>query len=287
MNMLQVASHVRKEEIMTRDDIRFIADFLKKESGISLDEGKSHLINSRLFPAMRDLGVGSTAEMISRIRNGDRIVSRYLIEIMTTNETFFFRDERVFEFFEKEIVRKLDGRFWDKGKLRIWSAACSYGQEAYSIAMILSQNRTYLGNRKVEILGSDISEEALTRARSGIYSDFEMNRGLPPHYRDRYFNKASNGASWRISDDIRQMVRFRHFNLMDDFCQLGTFEIVFMRNVLLYFDNETRISVLKKLHRQIAPQGILVLGGVETVSGLRTLYRQIPGQRGFFEKVTT
>lgn len=285
--MLQVASHVRKEEIMTRDDIRFIADFLKKESGISLDEGKSHLINSRLFPAMRDLGVGSTAEMISRIRNGDRIVSRYLIEIMTTNETFFFRDERVFEFFEKEIVRKLDGRFWDKGKLRIWSAACSYGQEAYSIAMILSQNRTYLGNRKVEILGSDISEEALTRARSGIYSDFEMNRGLPPHYRDRYFNKASNGASWRISDDIRQMVRFRHFNLMDDFCQLGTFEIVFMRNVLLYFDNETRISVLKKLHRQIAPQGILVLGGVETVSGLRTLYRQIPGQRGFFEKVTT
>lgn len=285
--MLQVASHVRKEEIMTRDDIRFIADFLKKESGISLDEGKSHLINSRLFPAMRDLGVGSTAEMISRIRNGDRMVSRYLIEIMTTNETFFFRDERVFEFFEKEIVRKLDGRFWDKGKLRIWSAACSYGQEAYSIAMILSQNRTYLGNRKVEILGSDISEEALTRARSGIYSDFEMNRGLPPHYRDRYFNKASNGASWRISDDIRQMVRFRHFNLMDDFCQLGTFEIVFMRNVLLYFDNETRISVLKKLHRQIAPQGILVLGGVETVSGLRTLYRQIPGQRGFFEKVTT
>lgn len=285
--MLQVASHVRKEEIMTRDDIRFIADFLKKESGISLDEGKSHLINSRLFPAMRDLGVGSTAEMISRIRNGDRIVSRYLIEIMTTNETFFFRDERVFEFFEKEIVRKLDGRFWDKGKLRIWSAACSYGQEAYSIAMILSQNRTYLGNRKVEILGSDISEEALTRARSGIYSDFEMNRGLPPHYRDRYFNKASNGASWRISDDIRQMVRFRHFNLMDDFCQLGTFEIVFMRNVLLYFDNETRISVLKKLHRQIAPQGILVLGGVETVSGLRTLYRQIPGQRGFFEKMTT
>lgn len=285
--MLQVASHVRKEEIMTRDDIRFIADFLKKESGISLDEGKSHLINSRLFPAMRDLGVGSTAEMISRIRNGDRIVSRYLIEIMTTNETFFFRDERVFEFFEKEIVRKLDGRFWDKGKLRIWSAACSYGQEAYSIAMILSQNRTYLGNRKVEILGSDISEEALTRARSGIYSDFEMNRGLPPHYRDRYFNKASNGASWRISDDIRQMVRFRHFNLMDDFCQLGTFEIVFMRNVLLYFDNETRTSVLKKLHRQIAPQGILVLGGVETVSGLRTLYRQIPGQRGFFEKMTT
>lgn len=285
--MLQVASHVRKEEIMTRDDIRFIADFLKKESGISLDEGKSYLINSRLFPAMRDLGVGSTAEMISRIRNGDRIVSRYLIEIMTTNETFFFRDERVFEFFEKEIVRKLDGRFWDKGKLRIWSAACSYGQEAYSIAMILSQNRTYLGNRKVEILGSDISEEALTRARSGIYSDFEMKRGLPPHYRDRYFNKASNGASWRISDDIRQMVRFRHFNLMDDFCQLGTFEIVFMRNVLLYFDNETRTSVLKKLHRQIAPQGILVLGGVETVSGLRTLYRQIPGQRGFFEKVTT
>lgn len=285
--MLQVASHVRKEEIMTRDDIRFIADFLKKESGISLDEGKSHLINSRLFPAMRDLGVGSTAEMISRIRNGDRIVSRYLIEIMTTNETFFFRDERVFEFFEKEIVRKLDGRFWDKGKLRIWSAACSYGQEAYSIAMILSQNRTYLGNRKVEILGSDISEEALTRARSGIYSDFEMKRGLPPHYRDRYFNKASNGASWRISDDIRQMVRFRHFNLMDDFCQLGTFEIVFMRNVLLYFDNETRTSVLKKLHRQIAPQGILVLGGVETVSGLRTLYRQIPGQRGFFEKMTT
>jgi chemotaxis protein methyltransferase CheR len=165
--------------------------------------------------------------------------------------------------------------------LRIWSAAASSGQEAYSLAMIVAEAAPSLSGRQVEILGTDISREQLARAREGLYSQFEVQRGLPVQSLVRHFRK--EGTSWRISDALREMVSFREWNLLEDIRPLGKFDVVYCRNVLIYFDGPTKTRVLDAIAAQLAPDGLLYLGGAETVIGLTDRFVVSPGDWGVYE----
>jgi chemotaxis protein methyltransferase CheR len=205
-----------------------------------------------------------------------------VIEAMTTNESFFFRDERPFTHFKTQALPRLLSARASSAKLRIWSAAASTGQEAYSLAMILAENKAIIGQRAIEILGTDIAREPLARAQEGLYSQFEVQRGLPIQNLVKYFRK--DGLNWRISDNIRAMVQFKISNLLFDIRGLGQFDIVFCRNVLIYFDQPTKARVLEAIARQMAPDGILYLGGAETVLGITSAFVAQAGERGVYER---
>jgi chemotaxis protein methyltransferase CheR len=200
---------------------------------------------------------------------------------MTTNESFFFRDDKPFAHVRAHALPRLHAARPTGAKLRIWSAAASSGQEAYSLAMLLAEQRAMLTGREVEILGTDLSREQLARARAALYTQFEVQRGLPMQYLVKYFTK--DGLNWRVAAPIRAMASFREWNLLADPRPLGRFDIVFCRNVLIYFDQKTKRRVLDGIARQMAPDGLLYLGGAETVIGLDTPFAPVAGERGVYE----
>jgi chemotaxis protein methyltransferase CheR len=200
---------------------------------------------------------------------------------MTTNETFFFRDEKPFAHVRTQALPRLHAARPAGARLRIWSAAASAGQEAYSLAMIVAEQRASLGTRVVEILGTDIAREQLARARQGLYTQFEVQRGLPMQMLVKHFRK--DGANWRISDALRAAVQFREFNLLSDPRPLGQFDIVFCRNVLIYFDPPTKAKVLAAIAGCLAPDGVLFLGGAETVLGISDRFVAHPADRGVYQ----
>ncbi len=202
---------------------------------------------------------------------------------MTTNETSFFRDNKPFDTFRKEILPQILERKAATKQLRIWSAAASTGQEAYSLAMLLRDEGARLAGWKIEIVGTDISEAALRQARSGVFSHFEVQRGLPAQMLVKNFEKVD--GSWRISAALRAMVQFRQFNLLENLSPLGSFDAVFCRNVLIYFDIETKAQVLAAIARRMTDQGVLFLGGAETVLGITDLLEPVPGSRGVYRSV--
>jgi chemotaxis protein methyltransferase CheR len=207
-----------------------------------------------------------------------------VVEAMTTNETFFFRDKLPFEHFRDTVLPALiEARAREK-RIRIWCAACSTGQEPYSLAMALKSNTDGLGAKlagfRIDIVGTDISGDVLERAKSGIYSQFEVQRGLPIHQLVKFFSQT--GEAWQIAAEIRAMVQFRTLNLLKDFSALGTFDIVFCRNVLIYFDQQTKIGVLNRLARQIPVDGFLSLGAAETVVGLTDAFKPMTDRRGLY-----
>jgi chemotaxis protein methyltransferase CheR len=234
---------------------------------LALTEDKIYLLESRLSNVQRKWMFGNLEEMTKDMRlTPDRRLVTEVVDEMMTNETLFFRDDRPFKYFRTNLLPAMIKAREGKKTLRIWSAACSTGQEPYSIAMTLCESIPGLENWRIDILATDISETALAQASSGSFSQFEVQRGLPIQYVMKYFRQ--EGQSWKVSDKIRSMVKFENFNLMDRMERFGAFDIIFCRNVLIYFDEETKKKVLQSLARRLVPDSSLFLGGSETIIGL-------------------
>jgi chemotaxis protein methyltransferase CheR len=255
---------------MTPADFDFIAQMLKRRSGLVLTPEKVYLIQSRVTPLLRRHGVASVEALVARVRGGDEKITRDVVEAMTTNESFFFRDKTPFEHFEKLILPHMLQARASERRLRIWCAAASTGQEPYSLAMILREKAHLLNGWKVDIIGTDLSNEVLERAKSGLYSQFEVQRGLPVQMLVKYFTK--EGDQYRVKDEIRSAVQYRVANLLDPFVGFGTFDVVFCRNVLIYFDEVTKRSVLDRMAQVLSDDGYLLLGASEMVVGVTTSF---------------
>jgi chemotaxis protein methyltransferase CheR len=215
------------------------------------------------------------------LRGGlDRALQREIVEAMTTNETFFFRDAATFDTFRKALLPNLVAARAQAKTLRIWFAACSSGQEPYSVAMILEEERALLAGWSVELIGTDLSTEMVERSRGGLYSHFEAQRGLPIQMLAKYFDKEDQG--WRVKAPLRERVKFRTLNLLENFAALGTFDIIFCRNVLIYFELPTKRNILDRMSRQMSEPGVLFLGGAETVIGVSEKFVPHPGHAGIF-----
>ena len=266
---------------MTPLDYDFLRKALKARSGLVLSADKQYLVESRLLPIARKAGFANLGELVAALKRGDTdALMTKVVEAMTTNETFFFRDKTPFENFRSVVLPALLGSRRASRTIRIWSAAASTGQEPYSLAMALKDVEASVAGWRIEIIATDLASEVLEKAQAGIYSQFEVQRGLPIQLLIKYFTKV--GDMWRIAPEIRAMVKFKQLNLLADFSALGTFDVIFCRNVLIYFDQETKIGLLNRLSRIAAGDGYLVLGAAETVVGLTDSFRTVPELRGLY-----
>ncbi|WP_119459851.1 protein-glutamate O-methyltransferase [Rhodospirillaceae bacterium SYSU D60014] len=266
---------------MNVNDFDLICRILKDRSGLTLSKDKAYLLESRLLPVARRWKLTSFDELARLVRGQpDETLLCAITEAMTTNESFFFRDAKPFEQFQSLVLPRLLEARAHKRTIRIWSAACSTGQEPYSLAMILDAEANKLAGWRVEILATDLSNEIIDRAREGTYSQFEVQRGLPISMLVKYFQQV--GDRWQINAKIRDMVTFRSFNLLNDLTPLGSFDVVFCRNVLIYFDQQTKSTVLARIAKQMPNDGFLYLGGAETVLGVSDRFQVVDGQRGIY-----
>jgi chemotaxis protein methyltransferase CheR len=265
---------------VTPTEYEYLRKFLKDQSGLDLSADKQYLIESRLLPLARKAGISGIGELVQKLQSSSSALTTSVVEAMTTNETFFFRDKVPFDHFRDTIMPEVIKARAGRRSVRIWCAAGSTGQEPYSLAMCLKEMGAALNGWRVEIVATDLSQEVLEKARAGIYSQFEVQRGLPIQMLVKYFKQA--GETWQINPDVRAMVQHRQLNLLHDFSQLGTFDVIFCRNVLIYFDQDTKVSIFNRLARQIEPDGFLVLGAAETVVGLTDTFRPISDRRGLY-----
>jgi chemotaxis protein methyltransferase CheR len=266
---------------LTPQDFDYLRSLLKERSGLVLSADKQYLAESRLLPVARRNGLNGLNELVEKLKSraADPIAIS-VVEAMTTNETFFFRDKIPFEYFRKVIVPALIETHHRRHRIRIWCTAASTGQEPYSLAMVLCELADKLKGWRLDILATDISNDVLDKAKAGLYSQFEVQRGLPIHELVKYFTQ--NGEVWQISPELRSMVTFRQMNLLHDFSHLGFFDLVFCRNVLIYFDQKTKAGVLERLAGVIEPTGYLVLGAAETVVGLTDAFKPHHNYRGLY-----
>jgi chemotaxis protein methyltransferase CheR len=267
---------------MTPADYEFLRGYLKDRSGLVLSNDKQYLIDSRLMPVAREAGLESISELVAKLRTPlGRAVGEKVVEAMTTNESFFFRDKTPFDHLSNEMLPNLMDSRRSQRSIRIWCAAASTGQEPYSVAMIIKELGLKASAFRFEIIGTDISKEVLERAKAGSYSQFEVQRGLPIQLLLNYFTQ--KGDSWEIAPAIRQMVQYRHLNLFDNFSALGKFDVVFIRNVLIYFEQAAKVEILERVAKQMNPDAYMVLGAAETVVGLTTAFKGVPGCRGLYK----
>jgi chemotaxis protein methyltransferase CheR len=259
----------------------YLRKLLKERSGLVLAADKQYLVESRLLPVARKVGAGSLSELVTKLKGADaEPLAVDVVEAMTTNESFFFRDKIPFDHFRDTIMPSLLAARGVQRRIRIWCAACSTGQEPYSLAMILKEMGQQIAGWRIEIISTDLSREVLEKAKAGIYSQFEVQRGLPIQLLVKYFTQV--GEMWQVAPEIRAMVQYRTLNLLHDFSPLGAFDIVFCRNVLIYFDQERKIDVLDRLARVMEPDGYLVLGAAETVIGLTDTFKPVPDRRALY-----
>ncbi|MEO8713578.1 MAG: CheR family methyltransferase [Acetobacteraceae bacterium] len=257
------------------------ADLLRSRSGLAIGPDKLYLLETRLAPIVRRENLRDLASLAYRLRGpADEALERDVVEAMTTNESFFFRDEKPFTHFRAKTLPRLLAARPPRAPIRIWSAATAAGQEAYSLAMVVADSRAR--DRHVEIIGTDIARDQLGRAREGLYTQFEVQRGLPIQMLLKHFRKED--SDWRITAPLRAMVQFREWNLLDDPAPLGRFDVVFCRNVLIYFDQATKGRVLDAIARQMADDGRLYLGGAETVLGVTGRFTPVAEDRGVYAK---
>lgn len=267
---------------MKSEDFELFSVLVKQRSGLVLTADKTYLLESRLMPVARKWNMKGLEDIANSIRaRRDESLIHDVVEAMTTNETFFFRDQKPFDQFRKVILPELTKNRMSKKSIRIWSAASSSGQEAYSIAMIFAEEAPKYNDWKIEIIGTDFSSEMIERAKRGIYSQFEVQRGLPITLLVKYFSQIGTDK-WQIKDNIRQMVQFREGNLLADFGPVGVFDVIFCRNVLIYFDHPTKVRVLEAISNIIAPDGVLFLGGAETVLGITDRFKPLENERGIY-----
>jgi chemotaxis protein methyltransferase CheR len=268
---------------VTPDEYDYLRNLLRRRSGLVLTDDKRYLLESRLSPIARRIGAADLSDLVRRLQAtpSEGLVAE-IVETMTTNESFFFRDKAPFEHFRDFIMPELLSKRQSERRIRIWCAAAATGQEPYSVALFLSEMGNKLAGWEIEILATDLSTEVLERARSGFFSHFEVQRGLPIQLLLKYFSKA--GDEWQIAPQIRAMVEFRPFNLLDDFSCLGVFDVVICRNVLIYFGPDNKKNVLERLATSTAPDGFLMLGAAESVLGLSQRFRPLPNTRCLFAR---
>jgi chemotaxis protein methyltransferase CheR len=266
---------------VTPQDFDYLRKLLRERSGLVLSAEKQYLAESRLVPVARRHNIATLGDLVGKLKTAEQSpLATDVIEAMTTNETFFFRDRLPFDHFRDTVLPALITARAREKRIRIWCTAASTGQEPYSLAMILREFGARLAGLRVDIVATDISAEVLTRAKAGIYSQFEVQRGLPIQLLVKFF--AQVGENWQIAPEIRAMVQFRPLNLLKDFSTLGTFDMIFSRNVLIYFDQDTKIGVLNRLARQMPEDGFLALGAAETVVGLTDAFKPMVDRRGLY-----
>ncbi|HZL39257.1 MAG TPA: protein-glutamate O-methyltransferase CheR [Pseudolabrys sp.] len=266
---------------MTPQDFDYLRQLLRQRSGLVLSAEKQYLAESRLLPVARKHGFAGLTELVTKLKAANTApLSVDVVEAMTTNESFFFRDKVPFEHFRDTIMPALMAARAREKRLRIWCTACATGQEPYSLAMGLKSIGPALAGWRIEIIATDLSGECLDKAKAGIYSQFEVQRGLPIQLLVKFFSQV--GDAWQIAPEIRAMVKFQPVNLLNDFSALGTFDLVFCRNVLIYFDQDTKIVVLNRIARQMPSDGFLVLGAAETVVGLTDAFKPMNDKRGLY-----
>ena len=265
---------------MTPLDYEYLRKLLRERSGLDLSADKQYLVESRLVPLARRAGLAGIGERVQKVKGGAETLTIDVIEAMTTNETFFFRDKIPFDHLRQAVIPELMQARAAKRSLRIWCAASSTGQEPYSIAMVLKEFAAELSGWRVEIVATDISLGVLEKARAGIFSQFEVQRGLPIQLLVRHFRQV--GELWQINADIRAMVQHRQLNLLQDFSHLGQFDVIFCRNVLIYFDQDTKLGVFNRLARSLEPDGVLALGAAESIVGITEAFKPYPERRGLY-----
>jgi chemotaxis protein methyltransferase CheR len=257
------------------ENYRFLQEHVRARVGIVLEDNKHYLFESRLAPIVRQYGLGSINDLCVLLRaKGNVALAHQVVEAMTTNETYFFRDPAQYEAIRTALLPRLKAEKRDTQNLRFWSAASSTGQEAYSLGMLLLEEG--LQDWNTQILGTDFSEKVVTRARSGLYQQIEVNRGLPAALLVKYFLRS--GLDWQLSEAVRRIVRFETIDLRKSMRALGPFDMVFCRNVMIYFDNETKRNIVKEIHGTLFQGGWLLLGGAEMAFSLEERFdRQVVG----------
>ena len=265
---------------MTPSDYEYLRKLLKERSGLDLSADKQYLVESRLLPLARRSNLPGIPELVSKMRSGAEPLIAEVVEAMTTNETFFFRDKVPFDHLKEAVLPALVQARAARRSLRIWCAAASTGQEPYSIAMCLKEAGSMLAGWRTEIIATDLSLGVLEKARAGVFSQFEVQRGLPIQMLVKHFTQ--KGELWQLNADIRSMVQYRQLNLLQDFGHLGTFDIIFCRNVLIYFDQATKAQIFDRMSRMIEPDGVLALGAAESVVGITNAFKPFPDRRGLY-----
>jgi chemotaxis protein methyltransferase CheR len=257
------------------ENYRFLQEHVRSQVGIVLEDNKHYLFESRLGPIVKQHGLGSINDLCTLLRGTrDVELAHEVVEAMTTNETYFFRDPAQYEAIRTVLLPRLKEQRRDTRNLRFWSAASSTGQEAYTLAMLLLESG--FGEWNLQILGTDFSQKVVERARSGVYQQIEVNRGLPAALLVKYFRQS--GLEWQLTDAVRRMVRFETIDLRKSMRTLGPFDLVFCRNVMIYFDNETKRNIVKEIHSTLFEGGWLLLGGAETAISLEERFdRQTVG----------
>ena len=262
-----------------------LCDFLRRNSGLVVEQSKRYLVESRILPIVRREKLAGLDELVRLLARGQSPqLAKDVIQAMTINETYFFRDKMPFDNFRNIVLPTLIKARSAERKLRIWSAACSTGQEPYSLVMLLEDAAATLSGWTIEIVATDLSEAVLEKARKGTYSQFEVQRGLPTTYLLRYFNQI--GDSWQLNEALRSRVTFRSLNLLSDFSMLGRFDVIFCRNVLIYFDTSRKEDVLRRMSRILHPDGFLLLGASESLIGLNTELTSHPDHRCLHVRAT-
>ncbi|MCF7765041.1 MAG: protein-glutamate O-methyltransferase CheR [Verrucomicrobia bacterium] len=259
---------------ITATDFDFIRQMVKNSSAIALDDGKEYLVEMRLSTLIRKLEIPSIADLVSNLRSSSASsLHQMVVEAMTTNETSFFRDAHPFEVLEKTILPEILAKRRSERKLSIWCAASSTGQEPYTIAMILCEAFPEIRNWKIEFLATDISEGVLAHARKGCFSQLEVNRGLPAPLLVKYFDRV--GTDWVIKEELRRMIKFQYMNLNQQWLPMPKLDLVFIRNVLIYFTVETKKKILKQIEGMMRPDGYLFLGTSESTLHLDSSFERV------------
>lgn len=264
---------------MTPSDYEYLRKLLKERSGLDLSADKQYLVEGRLVPLARKACLPGIPELVQKMKAGGEALTAEVVEAMTTNETFFFRDKLPFDYLKDSILPALVQARAARRSIRIWCAACSTGQEPYSIAMVLKEMPALTGWR-TEIVATDLSQAVLEKSKAGIFSQFEVQRGLPIQMLVKHFKQS--GDLWQLNADIRGMVQHKQLNLLQDFSHLGVFDIIFCRNVLIYFDQSTKAAIFERMSRMIEPDGVLALGAAESVVGITDTFRPYPDHRGMY-----
>lgn len=267
---------------MRVEDFDLLAKTVKERSGLVLSKDKAYLLETRLMPVARKHGLKGLDELSDQVRRRNETLIGDITEAMTTNESLFFRDSKPFDQFKSAVLPGMMRARESQKRIRVWSAACSSGQEPYSLSMLIKEEGAKLSDWRFDILATDISMEMINKAKAGIYTQFEVQRGLPITLLIKYFKQ--NGDKWVLDSGIRSMVQFKPFNLLESLSSLGQFDVVFCRNVLIYFDQETKGKVLEGIANQLADDGVLYLGGAETVLGITDRFAPVAGYRGMYQK---
>lgn len=254
---------------VTPQDLLELAKLIKQLCGLALDDSKGYLVESRLTQLAQEAGCATYVELCRRAVAGDRQVRTKVIDAITTHETLFFRDNSPFNVLQHRVIPDIIDSKANSPlakRLRIWCAACSTGQECYSVAIVLSELLPNITSWNVNILGTDISDASIAQASRGHYSAYEVGRGMPPHYLNKYMVR--EGANWKVRDPLRALVQFDRRNLLENFHDLGPFDVIFCRNVAIYFDAPTRQNLFLRLADRLTPAGYLFVGAAESLADL-------------------